>query len=200
MRGRSPSAVLEEAIRGGVTLVQLREKSCSDEEFLALACAMKAILSAHRIPLIINDRVDIALAAGADGVHLGQSDMHWTEARRLLGEHAIIGLSVESLAQAHAAENARIDYLGVSSIFPTATKSDIRHVWGLEGLQVLRELTHHRLVGIGGIDASNAESVLRAGTDGLAVVSALCAADEPSCEAERLLALIEKVKSCAPMR
>jgi len=175
-RKRSVQDVLREAVEGGVTLVQIREKNCSQQEFLDLAIQVAPLLKAYGIPLIINDRLDVAVRVGAEGVHLGQSDIHWSEARRLLGPQAIIGLSVESEAQEAEAEGAAVDYLGVSSLFPTETKKDIRKVWGLEGLKTLRRSSSHRLVGIGGIDLENAASALHAGADGLALVSAITSA------------------------
>ena len=117
----------------------------------------------------------MALAAEADGVHIGQDDMPWSIARKLLGPKAIIGLSVETPAQVKAAETYDIDYLGVSAIFPTPTKTDTRHHWGIEGLRQVRAMSRHALVAIGGITASNAAAVVQAGADCLAVVSAVCA-------------------------
>lgn len=184
--------VIREAILGGVTLVQIREKNCSNEEFLRLAIKASLALRQLGVPLIINDRVDVALQVGAQGVHVGQSDLHWSEARRLLGPQAIIGVSVENLAQATALKNADINYLGVSSVFPTSTKSDVASIWGLQGLKTLRSETHWPLVGIGGICEANVEDVIRAGADGAAIVSALCSALNPKLEAEKLRQLIDQ--------
>ncbi len=144
--------------------------------------------------MIINDRVDVALASGADGVHLGQRDLPVREARRLLGRDAIIGLSVETPAQALDAESLDVDYLGVSPIFSTPTKPDAGAPWGLEGLRSLRARTRRVLVAIGGIDASNAESVLAAGADGLAVVSAICASADPEAAARRLRNVVDRFR------
>lgn len=174
------------AVRGGVTAVQLREKECSTREFVEHARRLKVILAPTGIPLIINDRVDVALAARADGVHLGQSDMDYHDARALLGPDAIVGLSVETTTQADAAESLDADYLGVSPIFPTPTKIDTAAAWGIEGLAVLRKASHHVLVAIGGINAANAAEVMRTGADGIAVVSAICGAGDPE-EASRQL-------------
>lgn len=189
-RRRPVEDILSEAIRGGVTLVQIREKNCSREEFLTLATKAAPILRAAGVPLIVNDRVDVALKVQADGVHLGQSDLHWTEARRVLGPQAIIGVSVESEAQVTELETAAVDYLGVSSLFPTPTKIDIKKVWGLEGLREVKRLTRHRLVAIGGINVKNAESALRAGADGLALVSAITSADRVKTETKAFSRLI----------
>jgi thiamine-phosphate pyrophosphorylase len=174
------------AVRGGVTAVQLREKECSTREFVELARRLKAFLTPAGIPLVINDRVDVALAAGAGGVHLGQSDMDYRDARALLGPDAIVGLSVETTAQAGEAESLDADYLGVSPIFPTPTKTDTAAAWGIEGLAALRKASHHALVAIGGINAANTAEVMHAGADGIAVVSAICAARDPE-EASRQL-------------
>ena len=179
------------ALRGGVTAVQLREKECSTREFVDLARRLKAILAPAGIPLIINDRVDVALAARADGVHLGQSDMDYRDARALLGPDAIVGLSVETTAQADAAGPLDADYLGVSPIFPTPTKTDTAAAWGIEGLAALRKASRHVLVAIGGINATNAAEVMNAGADGIAVVSAICEARDPEEAARRLRRMID---------
>jgi thiamine-phosphate pyrophosphorylase len=193
-RQRPVEEILTAAIRGGVTLVQVREKGCSNEEFLRLAWASSALLRPLGVPLIINDRLDVAEAVGAQGLHVGQSDISWQEARRRLGEHAIVGLSVESMSQAASVEGLDIDYFGVSSVFATPTNKDIRKIWTLSGLRELRAASTHRLVGIGGIDRSNALSVLEAGADGLAVVSAICAATDVRGEAAALRGLIEELR------
>ncbi len=183
---------LTDAVKGGVTIVQIREKNCSDEEFAQLAFKASRILRELNIPLIINDRVDVAMKVEAQGVHLGQSDIHWSYARKLLGENAIIGLSVENLGQARQAKNAGIDYLGVSAVFPTATKKDLAHVWGLEGVKLLRSETCLPLVGIGGIDKSNIQSVIDAGADGSAVVKSICSSSQPFKSSRQLRQLIEQ--------
>jgi len=192
--GRPIAAIVEAAARGGVSAVQLREKTCPANKCVELARDIKKLLAPFGIPLMINDRVDVALAAGADGVHLGQSDIPAADARKMLGPEAIIGLSVETLDQAAAAENQDVDYLGVSPIFRTPTKTDTGEPWGLDGLGKVRALSRHRLVAIGGIDSSNAERVLAAGADGLAVVSAICAAADPEAEARLLRGIIARHK------
>ncbi len=188
---RPVEQVVLEAVRGGVTAVQLREKEASTREFVALARRLKAKLAPLDVPLIINDRIDVALAAGADGVHLGQSDLEYDDARRLAGSDFLIGLSVETLEQALEAERMEVDYLGVSPIFPTPTKTDTGAAWGLEGLQQLREKSRHTLVAIGGINASNARQVIAAGADGIAVVSAICAAADPAAAARKLREIVD---------
>ncbi len=183
---RSIEALLEESIRGGVSVVQLREKNCSNEQFIALVRRAKPVLKAHRIPMIINDRIDIAIAEKAQGLHIGQSDLPWQEARRLLGPRALLGLSVETPDQADAAQSASVDYLGVSSLFPTETKTDTRSHWGLDALSTLSRRTRLPLVAIGGIDSSNAQSVIESGADSIAVVSAICADRDPRSAAHQL--------------
>jgi thiamine-phosphate pyrophosphorylase len=178
------------AVRGGVTAVQLREKAAATREYVTMARRLKALLAPFGVPLIINDRVDVALAAGADGVHVGQSDMAYADVRRLVGPHFLVGLSVETMQQAQAAEDLDADYLGVSPIFSTPTKPDTAEAWGIEGLTALRARSRHVLVAIGGINSSNAREVIQAGADGIAVVSAICAAPDPEAAARELKRLI----------
>ncbi|WP_411883914.1 thiamine phosphate synthase [Polaromonas sp. YR568] len=192
MRGRPLADVVAAAVQGGVSCVQLREKQLGTREFLAQALILKALLTPQGIPLVINDRIDIALACGADGVHLGQNDLPADEARKLLPPGVFIGWSVESMEDVQQSAALPVDYLGVSPIFATPTKTDTKDPWGLEGLAVVRAATPLPLVAIGGIHASNARAVLRAGADGLAVVSALCAADDPWAAATTLRSLCDK--------
>ena len=173
--------VVAAAVRGGVTAVQLREKDCCTREFVELARALKAAVT---VPLIVNDRVDVALAADADGVHVGQSDMDCRDVRRILGSSAIVGLSVEKPEQ--AAADLPVDYFGVGPIFATPTKSDAASAWGLEPLAALRARTRRQLIAIGGIHAGNAHQVMEAGADGIAVVSAICTAPDPEAAAREL--------------
>lgn len=196
--GRDLREVVLAAVRGGVTLVQLREKSCDTREYVELARDLRGPLREAGVPLLINDRVDVAVAAGADGVHLGQSDLPWPAARRLLGAEALIGLSVESPEQATAAADADVDYLGVSPIFATPTKTDTAGEWGLDGLRRLRAATDRRLVAIGGLSRDNAAAVVAAGADGVAVVSAICAAADPEAAARELRAAIDGARRERP--
>jgi thiamine-phosphate pyrophosphorylase len=167
------------AVRGGVTAVQLREKECATREFVEWGRRLRELLARSGVPLMVNDRVDVALAVGADGVHIGQSDMAFRDARVLLGPDALIGLSVETMEQAEAAENLDAAYLGVSPVFSTPTKADTAPAWGLAGLRKLRASSRHVLLGIGGISVENAADVIEAGADGVAVVSAICGAADP---------------------
>jgi len=188
---RSLEAVVAAAVQGGASCVQLREKDTDTREFVALALALKRLLAPRGIPLVINDRIDVALACGADGVHLGQSDMPPDLARRLLPPHVFIGWSVETPDDVVRSAGLPVDYLGVSPVFDTPTKTDTRTAWGLEGLRRVRLMTPLPLVAIGGIHAGNAAQVLRAGADGLAVVSALCAAEDPCAAAQALFERME---------
>jgi thiamine-phosphate pyrophosphorylase len=178
-RGRSTLEIVRAAVRGGATCVQLREKTCSTREFIEEALKLKAFLDSSGVALIINDRVDVALAVAADGVHLGQSDMPLAAARAIVGESMVIGISAESLRDAVEAENGGADYLGVSPIFATPTKADTAPPLGLEGLQAIRRAVKIPLVGIGGLNRGNAAEAVRRGADGVAVVSAIVAAEDP---------------------
>lgn len=191
--GRTLADVVAAAVQGGVTCVQLREKQLNTRDFVAQALALKDLLVPHGIPLVINDRIDVALACGAQGVHLGQSDMPVTQARRLLPPEVFIGWSVETLEDVARSAELPVDYLGVSPIFATPTKTDTLPPWGLEGLRQVRQATTAPLVAIGGIHVGNAREVLLAGADGLAVVSALCAVQDPCVAALRLRQLIDAV-------
>lgn len=176
---RSLESIVEEAVKGGVTIVQLREKHCSTKDFIDRAARLKQLLDRYNIPLIINDRVDVALAVDAAGVHIGQSDMPYSIARRLLGKDKIIGLSVENIEQAIAANSFDVEYVAVSPLFSTPTKKDTSTPFGLENLKKVVSLTQHSVVAIGGINLENASKVREAGVAGIAVVSAIICADNP---------------------
>ncbi len=171
--------VLSEAAAGGVTMVQVRAKHMSTGDLVKLTNTSLEILAPYRLPLLVNDRVDVAAACGAHGVHLGQSDMPVEHARRILGPDAIIGLSIETLEQAEAPDALAADYLGVSPVFSTPTKPDAPAQWGLDAVAGLRSRTKKTLIGIGGITFRNATGVIAAGCSGIAVISAVCAADDP---------------------
>lgn len=178
--GEKPlSDVVLQAVRGGAACVQLREKDVSTDFFVEEAFRIKALIAPYGAPLIINDRIDVALAVAADGVHVGQADMLYALARRLMGPKAIIGLSVETWEDVEQAEGLDCDYLGVSPVFATPTKTDTKAPWGLKGLIRIRAFSRHPLVAIGGLNRSNAEAVVMAGADGVAVVSAICASPDP---------------------
>jgi thiamine-phosphate pyrophosphorylase len=186
---RDLADLIRKAIAGGVTVVQLREKDLPAREFYELALKIKQIIPPG-IPLIIDDRLDIALAAGADGLHLGQADLPVAIARQYLGPEAIIGLSAENLDQLKEASRLPVDYLAISPVFSTPTKTDTGPAWGLNGLETARQLTPLPLVGIGGINEANAAAVIKAGADGVAVVSAICSALEPEEAARKLKKII----------
>ncbi len=183
--------VVGEAVRGGVTLVQLREKNISTRDFYNEALALKELCLKNNVPLIINDRLDIALAVDADGIHVGQSDMPVSVVRRILGNDKIIGLSAGSVKQAEEAVKDGADYLGVGAVFHTSTKSDANDV-GIEILKKVRSSVKIPIVGIGGINAENIEELYGTGIDGVAVVSCIMASSDPYAATKRLA---EKVKN-----
>lgn len=178
--GRSLEEVVAAAVKGGVTMVQLREKDASTGEFIRQAQSIKRMLKPLGIPLIINDRIDVAMAVDADGVHIGQSDMPYEIARKLLGPEKIIGLSVESIDDVLAANKMDVDYVGISPVFATPTKTDTAHPFGLDGLKDAVRLSVHPTVAIGGMNSSTAASVMQTGCDGIAVVSAISSAQDPA--------------------
>ncbi len=201
--GRDLIEVTAEAVAGGATMVQLREKDVDTRDFVALARALKALLDEARVPLLINDRLDVALASGAAGVHVGQKDMHPADVRAILGSEAIVGLSVESAELARAARNLPVDYLGAGPVYATTTKKDAAPVLGIPGLcGIVAEASAAGLpvVGIGAIGPGRATEVVRAGADGVAVVSALCAAPDPREAAAALLSEVRAAKASRTAR
>ncbi len=178
-------SVVSEAVRGGATLIQLREKDGQQDQVVAMARALKAALPSH-VPLILNDNAEAALASGADGVHLGQDDGSPSEARTLLGPKAIIGLSVGNLAEAAVSDVSDVDYIGVGPVFATGTKADAGAAIGPEGVQPVRQALGRPAVAIGGIALDSAEAVVAAGADGVAVVSAIAKATDPEAAAHAL--------------
>lgn len=188
--GRSLEEVVSEAVAGGVTMVQLREKNASTGEFIELAFRLKEILRPYDVPLIINDRVDVALAVDAEGLHIGQSDMPYEIARKLLGPDKIIGLSVENMDDLLEANRLDVDYVGISPVYGTPTKTDTAEPFGLEGLRRAVEMSVHPTVAIGGMNAGTIGDVIAAGADGVAVVSAICSAPSPQKAAEELSDII----------
>ena len=161
-------------IAGGATLIQLREKNAPAGEFYDAALGSIALARAHGVKIVINDRVDIAVASGADGVHLGQDDLPPDQARRLLGERAVIGFSTHSVEQAREAIGLPVDYIAIGPIFGTTTKDNPDPVVGLEGLIAVREaIGEFPLVAIGGITQANTRTVLNAGANSVAIISDL---------------------------
>jgi thiamine-phosphate pyrophosphorylase len=194
-KGRSTREIVAAAVAGGVTCVQLREKHCGTREFIDEALALRSLLREHDIPLIVNDRLDVALAVEADGVHLGQSDMPIEMARKIAGSSMVIGISAESTDDALRAEQQGADYIGISPVFATPTKTDTTAPLGLGGVNNIRGLVDIPLVGIGGINRNNAASVIGAGADGIAVVSAIVAADDPTDATRMLKGLVDQALS-----
>lgn len=167
---------VEDALKGGVTCVQLREKELEKEKFLEEALEMKKLCTKYQIPFIINDNVEIALKCKADGIHVGQSDMEAGNVRKLAGEHMIIGVSVRTVEEAVAAEKAGADYLGVGAMFPTSTKLDAADV-SYETLKEICSTVTIPVVAIGGINKNNIQELAGTGVDGIALVSAIFAAE-----------------------
>lgn len=182
--------VVAEAIKGGVTMVQIREKHGDVRAFIERSIAVKNVLKNSGVPLIINDRVDVALAVQADGIHLGQSDMPANLARQLIGPDMILGLSVENETQLREAQDLPVDYLGISAIFSTPTKTNIIKEWGIDGLTKAVKESKLPLVAIGGINETNIKKVADTQVDGIALVSAICHATSPKQASEGLLELM----------
>lgn len=174
LQGRALLDCVREALDGGVTLVQYRAKTASSAEMYAEALQLKALCDSFKVPLIINDRLDIAMAVGAAGVHLGQDDLPCAAARRILGEDYLIGVSAHNPAEAKAALQSGADYLGCGAVFGTATKADVKKL-GTEGLEAICKAKGLPVVGIGGVTADNYREVRAAGADGAAIVSGILA-------------------------
>ncbi|MEQ8815030.1 MAG: thiamine phosphate synthase [Thalassobaculum sp.] len=183
---RPLEAVVAAAVEGGVTMVQLRDKTAESRALIETAERLIEILRPQGVPLLVNDRVDVALAAGADGVHVGQSDMPAATVRRLLGDDAIIGVSVTRESQMAGIDPGIVNYLGVGPLFATSTKGDAAAPLSDDAIRRILARTRLRTVGIGGIDAANAHRPKALGLGGIAVVSAICAAADPEAAARAL--------------
>ncbi len=183
------------AIQGGTTIVQLRDKTAETRALVEQARALRSVCTAHGVPLVINDRIDVALAAGADGVHVGQSDMPLAEARRLLGPGAIVGVSVRTIEELRDAERDGASYVAANGVWATPTKTDLGRPLGLEGLRALVQASKLPLVAIGGIQESNAADIASAGAAGIAVVSAVMQASDPEAASRRLRAAFARSAS-----
>lgn len=168
---------VEKALKGGATFIQLREKNMDDDAFLASALEIKELTDRYHVPFVINDNVDVAVRSGADGVHVGQSDMEAGDVRRLLGSDRIIGVSAHNVAEALAAEKSGADYLGVGAVFSTTTKEDVKTV-SYDTLSEICAAVHIPVVAIGGITADNIVSLKGSGVSGVAVVSAIFGAED----------------------
>lgn len=194
--GRALDALARQVAAGGATLIQLRDKLGSTRRMVETARAIKAALGGTGVPLVINDRVDVALAAQADGVHVGQDDMRVEDARRLLGPKAIIGLSIKSVAQANAAPIDQLDYVGIGGVYATTSKDNPAPPIGPAGLSAIVAAFQARkpgfpACGIAGIDATNAAAVIAAGADGVAVISALSMQADPAAAARELRGIVD---------
>ena len=170
--------IIEEAIKGGTTIVQLREKTASTKEFYDLALKVKEITSRYGVPLLINDRIDIALAVGSEGVHIGQDDMPADIAREIIGEDKILGVSASTVEEAKKAEIDSADYIGSGAVFPTSTKDDADSV-SKEELKEIVDSIDIPVVAIGGITVENASTLKGSGIAGVSVVSAIMSAEDP---------------------
>jgi thiamine-phosphate pyrophosphorylase len=193
--GRSTRDVVAAAIEGGASVVQLREKSQHARRRYDIGREVRAVTADAGVDFVVNDRVDLAMALDADGVHLGQEDLPVSVARELLGESAIVGCSVSTVPEARSAVEAGADYLGVGTVFATGSKdvADER-VIGLAGLRAIRGAVDLPLVAIGGIDAENARAVVEAGADAVAVISAVTQADDVAAAARELAAVLDRLE------
>ena len=194
--GHDLVALTRRVVEGGATLVQLRDKRSDTREMVERARAIKAALAGCGVPFVVNDRVDVALASGADGVHLGPDDMAIDDARRLIGTDAIIGISIKSVEAAEAAPVELIDYAGIGGVYATLSKQQKSAPIGPDGFTRVAGVLRRRapalpLCGIAGIDAGNAGSVIAAGADGVAVISALSMAPDPALAAGALRAIVD---------
>jgi thiamine-phosphate pyrophosphorylase len=190
--GRGLVNTVLEAVAGGVTIVQLRDKTASDTDLAATAVVLKDALAPTGVPLILNDRPSVAKAAGLAGAHIGQDDGHPAAARAILGPDALIGLSVTRAAELATVDPAVVDYVGLGPVFPTGSKADAAPALGLDGARAIGARLPLPWVAIGGIGIANSAAIMRAGAAGVAVVSAICAADDPRAAAAALRAEIER--------
>lgn len=192
LHGKTLLQQVEESLKGGVTLVQLREKHLSFQEFLEEAKEMKELCHKYGVPLLINDNVEICIESGADGVHVGQKDMEAGAVREKLGKDKIIGVSARTVEQAMAAQNAGADYLGVGAVFSTSTKEDAK-LLDHEILKAITKAVDIPVVAIGGISSENVSQLKGTGIDGVAVVSAIYGKENPKEAAENLKRLVSEV-------
>lgn len=201
VRGRDMVRLAAAAARGGMTLLQYRDKQSDTRQQVENTRRLKDALAPYAVPLLVNDRVDVALAAGADGVHLGQSDMAPIDARRLLGPGAIIGWTLKTQAHAHALRDQPVDYATIGGVFATASKDNPDAPLGLAGFQAVLDVaraSHSIPIGaIAGINADNAAAVIKAGAAGIALIAAIFMADDPEYAARHLRQIVEHAKGTA---
>jgi thiamine-phosphate pyrophosphorylase len=193
-RGRSHLEVTREAIKGGASLIQFRDKEMTTRQLVETAGKIKESTDEADIPLIINDRLDVALAVDADGVHVGQDDMPATLARQLIGPNKILGVSASTVEEALQAEREGADYVSASPVFTTPTKPDAPPPTGLEGLRAIVEAVNLPVIAIGGINEENATKVIGAGAQGVAVISAVVSAPDIVAASRRLRATVEAAR------
>jgi len=194
---RTSEQIAVAALAAGIRAIQIREKEGTARRALEVALALRGVSHERRALLLVNDRLDLALAAGADGVHLGQEDLPVATARAVLGPDALIGLSITDPEQLDGPDVRDADYLGVGAVFPTGSKSDARYT-GLELLAAARAAVDLPIVAIGGITVENAAAAVRAGADVLAVISAIAAAPDPGSAARRLLEVVQINRGTSP--
>ncbi len=195
---RPITLVMKAAIAGGASAVQMRDKGATTHEMIALGRALHEVTREAGVPLIINDRLDIALALDAEGVHVGQDDMPAPMARRLLGPHRILGVSAGTVEEARRAERDGATYLGVGDVYGTPSKADAGTPVGIEGLREITRAVSIPVVGIGGITVDNAAAVIEAGAAGVAVISTVVGAPEPQMAARRLKEIVDRTKHRHP--
>ena len=188
-------SIIREAAEAGATLVQLRGKKLETRQFLDMAFRASNVLKHLGIPLIINDRIDIALSCEADGIHLGQEDLPLPYARKILGGNRIIGISVNTTKEAEEAESGGADYIGVGPIFDTSSKDELRTILGIKGLRSIRQRVKIPILAIGGLTAGTAKEVLSSGADGIAVISAIIGAENFHDATKSLLSKMEEIHS-----
>ncbi|MDR0450273.1 MAG: thiamine phosphate synthase [Treponema sp.] len=190
--GRPIGETIAAAAAGGVTMVQLREKEASSRDFYEIALELRALTRSLGIPLVINDRLDIALAVGAEGLHIGQSDLPLKKARQLAGRNLFIGISAGTVGEALAAEREGADYLGAGAVYPTGSKADAGKAIGIKGLAAICAAVRIPVIGIGGLNAGNAGEALRAGAAGVAVISAILSQPDMEEAARRLREAVDR--------
>lgn len=186
---------VQAAVRGGVTMVQLRDKTAPTDMMIERASLLKAVLAGSNVLLVINDNVEAALAADVDGVHIGQKDANPLAARHMLGPNKIIGLSCETLERVQSVETEYVDYLGLGPVFATPTKGDHDEPIGLAGLEILAAHSTLPTVAIGGLKISHCDDIFKTTTNGMAVVSAICGQHDPETEARKFMTSIKKAKA-----
>lgn len=190
--GESLLSVCKKVLANGATFLQIREKDLDEENFLEEAKQLHDLCIKHRVPFVVNDNVEIAIQCGADGVHVGQSDIKGRDIRSLIGADKILGISAGTAAEAIAAQKAGADYLGVGAVFATGTKKDARNL-SITQLQEICRAVSIPVVAIGGINASNLMQLKGSGVDGIAVISAIFAAENTGAATDKLLKLAQKM-------